>query len=211
MAFLDIDDFNTRSAVAQLMVVAPALLIRDLYHLIINNKGRFSEAKERAIRMNMDTCRENKPPLRPQQLHEHESDENDILIKVDYNDPAFDWDTDEPEPEPIATTRSRLSKLGPKRKTTTSTNQHHASKKKKLIKSGKTSSDYGFFVEDNVMHYDFTADDSTESSGVDSQMSKNSDAEMSDGDDKFDLNIDMQPRYAYNAHLLGTGRSPTKR
>ncbi|KAH8632249.1 hypothetical protein IG631_13932 [Alternaria alternata] len=39
MSLLDIDDFSMRSKVAQLMAVAPALAVMDLYHLIIDSEG----------------------------------------------------------------------------------------------------------------------------------------------------------------------------
>ena len=51
MSLLDIDDFIMRSKVAQLMVVAPALAVIDLYHLIIDSEGDLPRARKQAIRM----------------------------------------------------------------------------------------------------------------------------------------------------------------
>lgn len=51
MKLVDIEDFEMRKKVTQLMAVAPALPVRDLYHLIIDSEGRLSKAKKKAIRM----------------------------------------------------------------------------------------------------------------------------------------------------------------
>jgi hypothetical protein len=51
MTLADITDFSLRSMVAQLMTVAPALPVGDLYHLVIDSKGHLPTARRYAIRM----------------------------------------------------------------------------------------------------------------------------------------------------------------
>ncbi|KAE8867679.1 hypothetical protein P3342_005981 [Pyrenophora teres f. teres] len=222
MTLLDIDEFDMRTRVAQLMAVAPAIPVRDLYHLIVDSKGRMSEAKQRAIMMSEvpGTHCQNKLSPRAQKPLGNDSDDG-ILVKIDYNDPAFDWDTDEPAPELIATTRARPLKPGSKKAATI----HHASKNTMRMKSGtkdearrtakltkptfvnptharETSSDRDFVVADNIGHYGLISDDESELSDLSSCRSGYGKVKMRDDDDAFDLDIDMQPHYAYNADIL---------
>ena len=109
LTLADIPDFDLRSKVAQLMAVAPAIPVRDLYYLLMDSEGQFPIAKERAVRAS-EAPRQSKKPLtspssarrmpilaRPTQ----DSDDDEIMVKIDPNDPAFEWDTDAPEPEPL--------------------------------------------------------------------------------------------------------------
>src|SRR5205823_6474202 len=105
---------------------APAIPIRDLYHLIIDSKGQFSEARQRAIKMSEEPSihHQNKRCSQNRQLLDNDSDD-EILIKVDYNDSAFDWDNDEPAPEPVYAKKARSVKSKPKTKTVRSADLHH--------------------------------------------------------------------------------------
>ncbi|CAN9349416.1 unnamed protein product [Alternaria alternata] len=171
MSLLDIDDFSMRSKVAQLMAVAPALAVIDLYHLIIDSEGDLPRARKQAIRMSEAPTIQYRPGL------DEEGDE--IMVKIDPNDPAFEWDDDEPYPEfdtataarpskpTLKATRSRSikgsaratgstksntknrSNVGAKRVRSTFTNPTHAR---------ETSSDRDFIVPDNVIHYDLDSD-----------------------------------------------------
>ncbi|CAN9386515.1 unnamed protein product [Alternaria alternata] len=171
MSLLDIDDFIMRSKVAQLMVVAPALAVIDLYHLIIDSEGDLPRARKQAIRMS------EAPTIRYRHGLDEEGD--GIMVKIDPNDPAFEWDDDEPYSEfdtataarpskpTLKATRSRIvkgstratestksntknrSNVGAKRAKSTFTNPTHAR---------ETSSDRDFIVPDNVIHYDLDSD-----------------------------------------------------
>ena len=219
MSLLDIDDFIMRSKVAQLMVVAPALAVIDLYHLIIDSEGDLPRARKQAIRMS------EAPTIRYRHGLDEEGD--GIMVKIDPNDPAFESDDDEPYPEfdtataarpskpTLKATRSRSvkgsaratestksntknrSNIGAKRTRSTFTNPTHAR---------ETSSDRDFIVPDNVIHYGLDSDVSNDSGHSTNTRVHNrcedSDIELLDVDDQLDLDIDMQPRFAYNARLL---------
>jgi hypothetical protein len=171
MSLLDIDDFSMRSKVAQLMAVAPALAVMDLYHLIIDSEGDLPRARKQAIRMSEAPTTRYRPGL------DEEGDE--VMVKVDPNDPAFEWDDDEPYPEVGTATAARPSKttlkvtksrsvksstrateslksntknrsnVGAKRARSTFMNPTHAR---------ETSSDRDFIIPDNVIHYDLDSD-----------------------------------------------------
>jgi hypothetical protein len=194
MTLVDIDNFELRSKVAQLMAVAPALPIRDLYHLIIDSEGRLSKAKKRAIRMSEapDTRRMPKQllTLQSQTLIINPGTE-DIMVKIDPNDPTFKWDEDEPAPEPTPMTKARRRKSVSKSKDTSSCHSANVSKRKKpatqkrssrakkraktslskRASARETSSDREFVVADNVIEcvldsddpedFDVSCDDST--------------------------------------------------
>ncbi|KAI4649312.1 hypothetical protein J4E93_003628 [Alternaria ventricosa] len=221
MSLMDIDDFGLRSKVAQLMAVAPALPIVDLYHLIMDSEGDLPLAKKQAIRMSEAPLAQYQPGL--------DADGGEVMVKIDPNDPAFEWDDDEPQPESAATNASRPQSK-PKIKATKSKSLHHHAKPSKSAKSGakncsntsakrtkfssmnptharETSSDREFIVPDNTVHYDLNSDISNRSEeflGVEVRSRRaDSDVEMLDGEDPLDLDIDMQPRFAYNARLLG--------
>jgi hypothetical protein len=201
MRLLDIEDFSLRSKVAQLMAVAPALPIVDLYHLNIDSEGDLPLARKQAIRMSEAPPAQYRPGL--------DADGDEVMIKIDPSDPAFEWDNDEPEPLSAIATAPRPSRPKPKPndKATNSKGLRNPAKSRKGAKSGteyhsntsakrmqsasmnpthtrETSSDREFVVPDNVFHYHLDLED----------------------DDELDLDIDMQPRFAYNASLLGGRR-----
>lgn len=107
------------------MAVAPAFSIRDLCLHLMDSKGRFDIAKDRAIRANEVT--QVPPPIRSPCFVAHPSsfprsdqpkhgvDCDDIMVKMDPNDPLFEWDDDEPSGEPTPTLRT-APKLKPKAK-----------------------------------------------------------------------------------------------
>ncbi|EUC42338.1 hypothetical protein COCMIDRAFT_103834 [Bipolaris oryzae ATCC 44560] len=145
MRLVDIDDFEMRKKVAQLMAVAPALPVRDLYYLIIDSEGRLSKAKKKAIRMSEapDTLRTSTQlSLQPQTLvnksdiegaivNNSNSDTQKTMIKIDLSDPIFKWDEDEPVPEPPPTAKPGRSKSATKNKQTQSAHSHHSAKESK--------------------------------------------------------------------------------
>jgi hypothetical protein len=212
MSLPDIDDFSMRSKVAQLMAVAPALAVIDLYHLIIDSEGDLPRARKQAIRMS------EAPTIRYRHGLDEEGDE--IMVKIDPNDPAFEWDDDEPYPESDAATAARPSKptleatrsrsmkasaratestksntenrsnVGAKRARSTFTNPTHAR---------ETNSDRDFIVPDNVIHYSTPmSDDSRHSTNTHAHdRCEDSDIEILDVDDQLDIDIDVQPHFAH--------------
>jgi len=157
-----------------------------------------------------------------------DADGEEVMVKIDPNDPAFEWDDDEPQPESAATIASRPHSK-PKSKATKSKSLHHHAKPSKSANSSakhcsntsakrtksssmnptharETSSDREFVVPDSIVHYDLNSDISNGSDEVLGIEVRNrradSDAEMLDGEDPLDLDIDMQPRFVYNARLL---------
>ena len=220
------EGFELRSKVAQLMAVAPALPIRDLYHLIIDSKGQFSKAKKRAIRMIEAPERHHPlwPPHPNSRQHTFSSNTDDLMVKIDPNDPAFEWDEDEPAPEPISAGRSHASRSAPNskrsknidaRNTTTPKNRSKQTAKTcsntgvKRTNSGPanptharaTSSDRDFVVTDNVVHYLLDSDDTVTSGDV-SDVPRRSRKVR----DTVMLDIDMHPYYAYNRDILKGAR-----
>jgi hypothetical protein len=226
MNLLDIDDFSMRSKVAQLMAVAPALPIVDLYHLIIDSEGNLPLAKKQAIRMSEAPQAQYRPDL--------DADGDEVMVKIDPNDPAFEWDDDEPAPEWATTIAPRQSRIKakPNYKVTKAKSLRNNSKSTRSAKSAtkycsntsakrtqstsmnptharETSSDRDFVVPDNTIHYDLGSDLSNDSDQSQDTIARSirtdSDFEMLDGDDPLDLDIDMQPRFAYNTRLLRDG------
>jgi outer membrane biosynthesis protein TonB len=220
MTLADIADFSLRAMVAQLMAVAPAIPVRELYHLIIDSKGHLPTARKQAIRMSEAPIAHRqsaKPPL------ERGEDDDEIMVKIDPNDPAFEWDTDEPPlPEPASKTKACRAK--PKPKPTSKPNkarslQNLPTKRRKPEKRSRpnigvkrtksapinpthareTSFDREFVVPDYAVH--LVLSDSDEEHAGALVVHDDSDIEMID--EPLDLSIDMRPTYAYNSGLLG--------
>ncbi|RAR02376.1 hypothetical protein DDE83_008598 [Stemphylium lycopersici] len=231
MTLLDIDNFELRSKVAQLMAVAPDLPIRDLYHLIIGSEGQFSKAKKHAIRLSKVPERHHPaaPPLPPSQQHAFNSHVDELMVKIDPNDPAFEWYEDEPAPELVSVRRSYASGSESNTKRSTDIDARKMTTPKKRLKqtaktcsnigikrtksalanpthARETSSDREFVVADNVVHYLLGSDDTATPVGVINVSRlprKVHDSAMLDvDDDGRDLDIDMQPHYAYNRDIL---------
>lgn len=145
MTLVDIDDFEMRKKIAQLMAVAPALPVKDLYHLIIDSEGRLSKAKKKAIRMSKapDTLRTpTQLSLQPRALINNsdtegvivnirDSDKQKTMVKIDPSDPFFKWDDDEPAPEQPPTVKPCQSKSTAKKKQPQSARSHHSANEPK--------------------------------------------------------------------------------
>ncbi|KAF1936726.1 hypothetical protein EJ02DRAFT_427263 [Clathrospora elynae] len=178
LALADIPDFVLRLKVAQLMAVAPGLPVRDLYHLIINSKHDF--------------------PLGsiPQPLHPFAfapevanltQGLDEIVTKIDYNDPLFEWDVDTPYPEPAPQPKARSQNRNRKQSRppnmsspkvfTTQGNLRNA--QSRLRRAGPLS-----MPEERKGHQQT------------SHIYSDSDLEMLSYEE-MDLEIDMQPQYAF--------------
>ncbi|KAG9195202.1 hypothetical protein G6011_00322 [Alternaria panax] len=82
MSLLDIDDFGMRGKVAQLMAVAPALAVMDHNHLIIDRGGDLPCARKQATRMSEAPAVQYRQGL--------DTDGDEVMVKIDPNDPAFE-------------------------------------------------------------------------------------------------------------------------
>ncbi|KAI4948495.1 hypothetical protein J4E91_005919 [Alternaria rosae] len=165
-SLLDIDNFGLRSKLAQLMAIAPALPIVDLYHLIMDSEGDLPLAKKQAIRMS------EAPPM--QYRATLDACGGEVMVKIDPNDPVFEWDDDEPQPQSAAAITSRP-------KATKSRSLYNHTKSTKSAKSGtkhcsntsakrtksslmnptharEISSDREFIAPDNVVQYNLDSD-----------------------------------------------------
>ena len=112
LTLADITDFNLRQKTADLMVVAPGLPVADLYHLLMERKGRFEEAKQDVIRQSQRSFAKPRtqrplPPARAATVsttvpNDMQAEvEDDTYIKIDFDDPGFIYDDDAPV-EPLA-------------------------------------------------------------------------------------------------------------
>ncbi|CBX99190.1 predicted protein [Plenodomus lingam JN3] len=241
-----ITGFDTRSKVAQLMAVAPAFSVQELYDLLKDCKGRYTHAKARALRPS-----DARSPALPRSISEADGDE--LKVKIDPNDSFLEWDLDEPEgarpalkssksrsqmhrneytPNPplrlSSSSRSRPAKPAkPARpaksaKSAKSASRHtmHVTPHKGTItkKPGsslkpasqmrKTSPDRDFVVPDSdgpdtiQPSCSYTASENSGDTSSSSSSSSESGNEPVAYQDPMDLDIDMQPRYAFNAELL---------
>lgn len=123
----DITDFNLRQKTAELMVVAPGLPVADIYHPLMERRGRLEEAKQDVIRQNqrMFTTSSMRKPLPGARVatvsatitnEVEEKDEDDTYIKIDFDDPSFLYDNDAPmEPSAEASRQRRNSQVRPKK------------------------------------------------------------------------------------------------
>ena len=127
LTLADIADFSLRQKTADLMVVAPGLPVADIYHLLMERKGRLEEAKQDVIRQSqrrfatLPTQRPvpqaraaTMPITTPNDMQKEV--ENDTYIKIDFDDPSFIYDNDAPvEPIAEAGRRRRNSRARPKK------------------------------------------------------------------------------------------------
>lgn len=102
MSLLDIEDFAMRSKVAQLMAVASALPVIDLYHLVIDSEGCMTQAKKRSRAMSEVPCASHMFTqstfgcLRKTVGEDDDDHSEDFMVKIDPGNPTFEWDDDEP-------------------------------------------------------------------------------------------------------------------
>lgn len=115
LALGHIPDSDFRNKVARLMAVAPGLPVRDLYHLLIEKKGHFEETLKHVVARASYTPTSPTPSALPHvsqtqqastakilldESSAQESDEEEIMVKLDLDDPAFIYDNDAPETPP---------------------------------------------------------------------------------------------------------------
>ncbi|KAF2848715.1 hypothetical protein T440DRAFT_152220 [Plenodomus tracheiphilus IPT5] len=225
LSLADIRDFDSRSKVAQLMAVAPAFSVRELYDLLKDCKGRFVPAKARVLRASVS-----RHSVAPQPSQDADAD--DIMVKIDPNDSFLEWDQDEPyelehtmsrsnatksrsrthrneytpNPPSRPQTRSRPSTRPavPERPRTGAATKKLRSALRPRSCLRETSSDRDFIAPDDETPEVLTdaSDSSRASSSTSNGKGSDSDKDPVTYQDAMDLDIDMQPRYAFNAELL---------
>jgi hypothetical protein len=146
-----ITDFNLRQKTADLMVVAPGLPVADLYHLLMERKGRFEEAKQDVIRQSQKSFAKPRtqrplPPARAATVsttvpNDMQTEvEDDTYIKIDFDDPGFIYDNDAPvEPLAEAGRHRRNSQVRSKKSVKKSTTKPTKSSTNATRLSGTTS------------------------------------------------------------------------
>jgi hypothetical protein len=102
----DIPDFPLRSKVAQLMAVAPAFSVSQLYHLLVDKEGHFETAKEYMMPKIPASQTVSYPTtsIKPQAILSQPSDSNptqdpyddQVMIKIDWDNSDLLFDNDAP-------------------------------------------------------------------------------------------------------------------
>jgi hypothetical protein len=100
MTLGNISDFDMRKNVADLMAVAPALPISDLYRLLVDLEGDLPAARKQAIRASRA------PSMHPSIKSDapstvglpktfsrptYDTDGDEIMVKIDPNDAFLEW------------------------------------------------------------------------------------------------------------------------
>lgn len=153
-------------------------------------------------------------------------DSDEVMIKNDPNDAAFEWDTDTPPPEDLAQrpnhAKSNASKHSKNKATATTSLKSRAEaiqdqrnsaifkeiEKTKDFEQGRCKgSDDSFVVADDVVYFD-TDCSALNCSSDPTSSTIDSDIEMQDTipEDPEELRIDMRQRYNYNAKVLNDNR-----
>ncbi|KAF2024226.1 hypothetical protein EK21DRAFT_79138 [Setomelanomma holmii] len=123
MTLRDIADFDMGKKVADLMAVAPALPVQDLYNLLNDMGGDLAIARLQAAHVSSNQS--NAPNIKaeatstaqtPQvdfraayELH----DDDELMVKIDTYDAFLEWDSDTPPPPVPLEKQSRAQKARP--------------------------------------------------------------------------------------------------
>ncbi|KAF3006068.1 hypothetical protein E8E13_010986 [Curvularia kusanoi] len=225
----DIPDLELRKRTAQLMAVAPTLPVAELYHLLMENCGRFEMAKGEAVRRSQ--IPPNPTPL-PRagaaQLTKPvgEDDATDeTVVKIDYDDEIFLYDMESldlsPRKSKPDTSKPKKPKKRPPtpsknlRKTCTTESKGQTTKGKacKTKDKGYVLEEVSPYTGDINRGIRETSEDRAFVVPDDEVLFENSDADYSDSDhstsseedllgEEEDLAIDIEPEYAYNSDVL---------
>ncbi|KAH7072150.1 hypothetical protein BKA63DRAFT_63624 [Paraphoma chrysanthemicola] len=140
MTLADIDEFDVRKKVADLMAVAPALPVQDLYDLLMDMEGDIVAARRHAWRASEAPQgrgwikAEVESVSAPAQREDASSslsvaDDDELMIKIDPNEAFLEWDSDTPASQPALEWQSKAKKL--------SHDRHSKTKSKKSTTKGK--------------------------------------------------------------------------
>jgi hypothetical protein len=152
MTLGDIPDFDLRKKVADLMAVAPALPVRDLYNLLVDLRGDLATARTQALRASeipsnrVSIKAEDPLGLAPVQQNYTSArmsvaDDDELMVKVDPNESFLEWDSDTPPPPPANERRSRakrppLAKKSNTKAITTKPPKYQPSSKTRSVEAG---------------------------------------------------------------------------
>jgi hypothetical protein len=138
----DILDFPLRSKVAQLMAVAPAFSVSQLYHLLVDKEGHFETAKQ-YIMPKSPACQAVPHPatsVGPQAILSQPSYSNptqdpyddQVMVKIDWDDSDLLFDNDAPSffPEPKKA-KKKPAKKTPQSKAISKPKKQHINKRPK--------------------------------------------------------------------------------
>ncbi|KAF1912840.1 hypothetical protein BDU57DRAFT_541555 [Ampelomyces quisqualis] len=219
MTLSDIPDFGTRKKVADLMAVAPALPVRDLYNLLHDVNGHLIAARRRVIRasrapsvrpiVKREGCAVIAAPCEAIQLR-GEKDDNEVMVKIDPNDPFLEWDSDTPPPE-TTLQRNLPATARSKARTSKTKNRPNIGAKRTGPPQARNRRDRGnsidgtFVVPDHIVHLDTDTSCSDTENSDSTLQGSDSDVEMVNTvhENVEDLRIDMRSKYAYNSRILG--------
>jgi hypothetical protein len=124
MSLGNISNFDMRKKVANLMAVAPALPVRDLYQLLVDLEGDLPAARKQVIRASRAPSVH--PPIKPEDQStagpslpfsrlSHHADGDEVMVKIDPNDTFLEWVSTKQLPEismPIANAACQRIGLG---------------------------------------------------------------------------------------------------
>lgn len=122
MTLADIPDFRLRMKVAQLMAIAPTIAIQELYNLLVDVQVSYDDAKtiltgrtSQTPKLHTSLPNRSRPtshlstPRPARDAHDHEmgGQQEDGLVKIDYDDPELWMDNDVPSSPPPPTPRPK--------------------------------------------------------------------------------------------------------
>jgi hypothetical protein len=130
MTLSDIPDFDLRKKVADLMAVAPALPVRDLYNPLVDLHGDLATARTQALRAseiprNRQSVKAEDPLGTTAIRHNYTSarmsvaDDDELMVKIDPKESFLEWDSDTPPPPPANERRSRAKRPPPAKNSNT--------------------------------------------------------------------------------------------
>jgi hypothetical protein len=207
----DIPDFKTRQNVAELMAVAPGLAVKDLYRLLVDFKGKLPAARRQAIRKSQVPLPRTIKPERVQSptlsrniinLAE-DSDDDEVMVKIDPNAPFLEYDTDTPPPEPTRTRRPSATKSFPANSFPTKSNSGRKRTEAPRRRRNRENSIVRDFLAPND-EVEYATDKSSSDEGERYHIRHGQrDENMVEPEELEDLRIDMRRKYAFNAAVLG--------
>ena len=207
MTLSDIQDYDMKDKVRRLRGIAPHLSVRDLYEALIISRGDFEAVRDRVHLHAHRSARKGNLHSPNQSQDNAKTEDEDVKIKIDFDDPAFIFDNDAPTNNPVDPRYHRYqSPEKPKKsKTTQSAN---TSKKRTAAgrqKQVRPSIVREFLVPDDATVTDWSASYLT-SDNSDTTDSASSGSRVSSGNDNGeDLNIDMEKPFLLRADLAKTG------
>lgn len=133
-----------------------------------------------------------------------ESDEDEVMVKIDPYAPFLEYDNNEPLPdEPVRPKKRVARKKGSsKPKSGRKRSEHVCSSRRRRYRSNSIND---FIVDNETVEYYTDASAQTDC-GDDQNKASDRGHNVLEMEDLKDLRIDMEPKNAYNADILGERR-----